>query len=66
MFKVNFRKMGDIATSIVFKGTMEECHAFVAKQYPDFKESIQNGIPYFFKVHGRGLKGEACIVKAEV
>ena len=66
MFKVNFRKMGDIATSMAFKGTMEECRAFVAKQYPDFKESIQYGAPYFFKVLGRGLKGEACIAKAEV
>ena len=66
MFKVNFRKMGDIANSIVFKGTMEECHAFVATQYPDFNKSIENGIPYFFKTRGRGLKGEASIVKAEV
>lgn len=62
-FKVNFRKMGDSATKTVFVGKMQECRDFVADHFPSFKESEQNGVPYFFKVRGSGIKGEVCIAE---
>lgn len=61
MHNVNFRKIGKVASEIVFTSSFESCQDYVKQHFPNFKECNDYGVPYFFNVIGKGVKGEISI-----